>query len=84
MATANHGDQDDHLATATVIEDDPTTPTRPRAASVEEESEDDDEENDGQDEEPKLKYTKLTGSLGAVYRSGDSTSSFIVAGDKMV
>lgn len=43
------------------------------------------EENEEEDEdEPKLKYAKLTGSLTNVYRSGDSTSAFTVAGDKMV
>jgi hypothetical protein len=42
-------------------------------------------DEDGDDEEePKLKYAKLTGSLANVYRNGDSTSAFIVAGDKMV
>ena len=42
------------------------------------------EEEDEEDEdEPKLKYTKFTGSLTSVYRSGDSTSAFTVAGDKM-
>ncbi|KAK3679111.1 Vacuolar protein sorting-associated protein 41, partial [Vermiconidia calcicola] len=44
--------------------------------------EEDDEEED--DDEPKLKYTKLTDSLTNVYRNGDSTSAFTVAGDKMV
>ncbi|KAK8156654.1 vacuolar assembly protein-like protein [Phyllosticta citrichinensis] len=44
------------------------------------ESEDDDEE----DEEPKLKYDRLTGYLGSVYRNGDATSSFLVGGDKMI
>jgi hypothetical protein len=45
---------------------------------------DDDEEDDDADEEPKLKYSRLTSSLGPVYRNGDATSSFLVAGDKMV
>jgi hypothetical protein len=47
---------------------------------------DDDEEDDDDDadEEPKLKYSRLTSSLGPVYRNGDATSSFLVAGDKMV
>lgn len=49
------------------------------------ESEDDDEDDDDEaDEEPKLKYTRLTSSLGPVYKNGDATSSFLVAGDKMV
>lgn len=47
-------------------------------------TEDDDESEDEEEEEPKLKYAKLTGSLANVYRNGDSTSAFSVAGDKMV
>lgn len=46
--------------------------------------EEDDDEDDDADEEPKLKYSRLTSSLGPVYRNGDATSSFLVAGDKMV
>ena len=44
----------------------------------------DEGEEEEEEEEPRLKYTKLTGSLSSVYRNGDDTSSFIVAGDKMV
>ena len=47
-----------------------------------EEEEDDSEEEE--DEEPKLKYARLTQHLGPVYRNGDATSTFIVAGDKTV
>jgi hypothetical protein len=58
------------------------------ARNVEDEDDDDDEEeeddDDDADEEPKLKYSRLTSSLGPVYRNGDATSSFLVAGDKMV
>ena len=43
-----------------------------------------DEEDEEEDEEPKLKYASLTKSQGAVYRNGDATSTFLVAGDKMV
>ena len=43
----------------------------------------DDEDEEEEEDEPKLKYAKLTGSLTNVYR-GDSTSAFIVAGDKVV
>ncbi|KAK3997834.1 putative vacuolar protein sorting-associated protein [Cladorrhinum sp. PSN332] len=55
----------------------------------ESESDDDDEgdENDSEeeeDEEPKLKYARLTQHLGPVYRNGDATSAFIVAGDKTI
>lgn len=42
------------------------------------------EEEDEEDEEPKLKYARLTQHLGSVYRNGDATSAFLVAGDKMV
>lgn len=54
----------------------------------EEDDEDDDSEDEDDDEddddEPKLKYARLTSHLGAVYRNGDATSTFLVAGDKMV
>jgi hypothetical protein len=87
MATDPQDEQDESLVkTPTTAEPaPPTTPSRPRATSVETgmESEDDDDEEE-QDDEPRLKYSRLTGSLGAVYRSGDSTSSFLLAGDKMV
>lgn len=49
----------------------------------EEEGEHDDSDDD-EDEEPKLKYARLTQHLGPVYRNGDATSAFLVAGDKMV
>lgn len=45
---------------------------------------DEEEESDDEDEEPRLKYAYLTKHLGSVYRNGDATSSFLVAGDKMV
>ena len=82
MATEPEGDQDGNLASPTHTIKAPATPSRPRAASVDTDDDEDDEE--GQDEEPKLKYSRLTGSLGAVYRAGDSSSAFLVAGDKMV
>ncbi|KAK7422053.1 Vacuolar protein sorting-associated protein 41 [Neonectria punicea] len=57
----------------------------------EEESEDDDEEEDDdedededEDDEPRLKYARLTQHLGPLYRNGDATSAFLVAGDKMI
>lgn len=49
-----------------------------------EEDDGDDDDDDAEEEEPKLKYTRLTSTLGPVYRNGDATSSFMVAGDKMV
>ena len=51
-----------------------------RSDEIEEEEEEDDEEDD----EPRLKYASLTKSQGPVYRNGDATSAFLVAGDKMV
>lgn len=46
--------------------------------------EEEDEEDEEEEEEPKLKYARLTGRLSSIYRNGDSTSAFTVAGDKMV
>lgn len=56
------------------------------AAQLVDDHQDDDEEEEeeDEDEEPKLKYSRLTSSLGPVYRNGDAISSFLVAGDKMV
>jgi vacuolar protein sorting-associated protein 41 len=41
-------------------------------------------EQDEDEDEPRLKYHRLTGSLSSVYRNGDATSCFLVSGDKMV
>ena len=43
-----------------------------------------DEEDDNDDDEPELKYARLTQHMSAVYRNGDATSAFLVAGDKMI
>ena len=48
------------------------------------EEDDDGDDEDEEDDEPKLKYARLTSHLGPVYRNGDATSAFLVAGDKMV
>ncbi|ORY15895.1 vacuolar assembly protein-like protein [Clohesyomyces aquaticus] len=50
----------------------------------EEDDDGDDDDDDEAEEEPKLKYTRLTSNLGPVYRNGDATSTFMVAGDKMI
>lgn len=50
----------------------------------ESEEEEDEEEVDDEDEEPRLKYARLTQNLAGVYKNADATSSFLVAGDKMV
>lgn len=62
------------------------TPTKngAKTASKIPDPSDDEDEDDQEEDEPQLKYTKLTGSLSSVYRNGDDTSSFFVAGDKMV
>lgn len=46
--------------------------------------EDEDDDEDDEDEEPRLKYARLTQNLAGVYKNADATSSFLVAGDKMV
>jgi hypothetical protein len=48
------------------------------------EGEDEEDDADGVEDEPKLKYHRLTPNLSSVYRSGDATSSFLVSGDKLV
>ena len=47
------------------------------AEEVEEEGYQDEDED-----EPKLKYHRLTGSLSSVYRNGDATSCFLVSGTR--
>lgn len=57
----------------------------PASAADESEEEGEDEEDDGQEEEeePRLKYATLTKNVSSLYRNGDATSTFLVAGDKM-
>ncbi|KAF2008188.1 vacuolar assembly protein-like protein [Amniculicola lignicola CBS 123094] len=66
--------------------DDPQRQPGARNGNESTEQDSGDEEDDGDDveEEPKLKYTRLTGTLGPLYRNGDATSTFMVAGDKMI
>ena len=61
----------------------PTGPSH-NAANEHDKDEEASEEEDEDQDEPKLKYAKLTESLTNVYRNGDSTTAFVVAGDKMV
>ena len=63
-------------------EDGPSSIGNGKAARDREEDEDTSEEEE--DEEPRLKYASLTKHLKSVYRNGDATSTFLVAGDKMV
>lgn len=46
--------------------------------------EEEDEEEEDEEDEPRLNYTSLTKYLRTLYRNGDATSAFLVAGDKMV
>lgn len=65
----------------------PSTPTRAPAEPADttpHHADEQDEEEEEEDAEPKLKYNRLTGSLGPIYRNGDATSSSLVAADKMV
>jgi phosphopantothenoylcysteine synthetase/decarboxylase len=50
----------------------------------EDNDEEDEDEEDEEEDEPHLKYARLTQHLIPVYRNGDATSAFLVAGDKMV
>ncbi|MCJ1477083.1 Vacuolar protein sorting-associated protein 41 [Lambiella insularis] len=54
------------------------------AARSDESGEEEEDDEDEEDEEPRLKYASLTKSQGSVYRNGDATSAFLVAGDKMI
>jgi hypothetical protein len=88
MTTEAEDELDEGSAkTPTAAEPTPSTPKRQRAGtetSVKtQDTEDTEDTEEDEDEEPRLKYTRLTGNLAGCYRS-DSTSSFLVAGDKMV
>lgn len=54
----------------------PPNPTR-------ETDESDEDEDDEEEKEPRLKYATLTKNVSPIYRNGDSTSTFLVAVDKM-
>ena len=57
----------------------PPKPTELDCTADESEHEEDEEE----EEEPRLKYATLTRNVSTLYRNGDATSTFLVAGDKM-
>jgi hypothetical protein len=52
--------------------------------TVDDSDAEEEEDDDGEEDEPILKYARLTAHLLPVYRNGDATSTFLVAGDKMV
>ncbi|KAL5113611.1 Vacuolar protein sorting-associated protein 41 [Pleosporales sp. CAS-2024a] len=64
----------------------PETVASSAQPSVQDDDDDDDDDADAdaEDEEPRLKYSRLTSSLLPLYRNGDATSTFVVAGDKMI
>jgi hypothetical protein len=70
----------------------PSTPVRTADPVVESLGKDDvasddeegGDEEDGPEDEPKLKYHRLTDSITSIYKGGDATSSFLVSGDKLV
>lgn len=51
---------------------------------LDKDSDGENEEDEDEEEEPRLEYTSVTKKLSSVYRNGDATSAFLVAGDKMV
>jgi len=55
------------------------SPKTPQATAT-----DDTEDEEEEEEEPRLKYAPLTKNLTSLYRNGDASSAFLVAGDKMV
>lgn len=57
---------------------------RAKPEDEEEDEEEDEDDDDDDEDEPRLKYALLTKNLKPVYRNGDATSAFLVAGDKMV
>jgi hypothetical protein len=78
---AEHGDSDVPKKEDSSADEDESVEGDDDGETVESEETDDDE---GEEEEPKLKYARLTSYLAPVYRNGDATSAFLVAGDKMV
>lgn len=52
--------------------------------STQESDQEEDDEEEDEEEEPRLDYTSMTRKLTSVYQNGDATSTFLVAGDKMV
>lgn len=83
QTSSNHGDNQPVVGASEEEEDeeedDEAGEDDSDGEDVEEEDSDDEE-----DDEPKLKYARLTQHLSAVYRNGDMTSAFLVAGDKML
>ncbi|KAI1619826.1 hypothetical protein EDD37DRAFT_194337 [Exophiala viscosa] len=75
-------DDDEKLETQPSNAPEPPDPTRETDES--DDHEDDEEEEEEEEEEPRLKYATLTKNVSPIYRNGDATSTFLVAGDKMI
>lgn len=63
---------------------DAETTLQKKPSSHGQETDEDDESEDEEEEEPRLKYATLTKTVSSLYRNGDASSCFLVAGDKMV
>lgn len=86
MAAAPQDDEQQPVTTRAAGNgrDDAAVAAQHAAEDNDDQEDEDEDDDDDADDEPKLKYSRLTSSLGPVYRNGDATSSFLVAGDKMV
>jgi len=73
---SSKSENDERLKGQTV---NPAAPGKPNTTAGDGDDGDDEEE----EEEPRLKYATLTKNLGPLYRNGDASSTFLVAGDKM-
>lgn len=84
----DHGDEESSVngrvqLEKTIMQEDEAE-TRHGVEDEDDEENDDDDEDEDEEDEPRLKYTSLTKNLRLLYRNGDATSAFLVAGDKMV
>ncbi|KAI9654861.1 MAG: Vacuolar protein sorting-associated protein 41 [Alyxoria varia] len=64
--------------------EDPAQAKTSEPTQNEEGDDDEEDEEDEEETEPTLKCARLTGSLSSLYKNGDSTSTFLVSGDKMI
>ncbi|KAK8002686.1 hypothetical protein PG989_002405 [Apiospora arundinis] len=83
QTSSNHGDNQPVVGASEEEEDEEEDEEAGEDDSDGEDVEEEDSD-DEEDDEPKLKYARLTQHLSAVYRNGDMTSAFLVAGDKML
>lgn len=83
IAVAQEGDEEDDDGEQEEEEEEEDEEEDDDDDDADDDAEEEDDEDD-EDEEPSLKISRLTPHLNAVYRNGDATSAFLVAGDKMV